>query len=84
MAVLKSIEASSDKDLVEEWKEQEALAQARQISDPSAMDIYDLKFSNGNYIYMNKYHSTDNSEAPRKADVEVRKNSSTQLKGHPQ
>ena len=29
MAVLKSIEASSDKDLVEEWKEQEALAQAR-------------------------------------------------------
>ena len=28
-AVLKSIEASLDKDLVEEWKEQEAFAQAR-------------------------------------------------------
>ena len=28
-AVLKSIEASSDKDLVEEWKEQEAVTQAR-------------------------------------------------------
>ena len=52
MAVLKSIKASSDKDLVEEWKEQEAFAQARQNLDPSAMDIYDLKVSNGNYIYM--------------------------------
>ena len=29
VVVLKSIEAYSDKDLVEEWKEQEALAQAR-------------------------------------------------------
>ena len=35
------------------------------------MDIYDLKVFNGNYIYMNKYHSTDNSEAPSKADVEL-------------
>ena len=71
VAVLKSIEASSDKDLVEEWKEQEAFAQARRNSDPSAMDIYDLKVSNGNYIYMNKDHSNDNSEAPSKADVEL-------------
>ena len=84
MAVLKSIEAPSDKDLVEEWNEQEAFTQARQNSDPSAMDIYDLKVSNGNYIYMNKYHSTDNSEAPSKVDVDLMKNSSTQLKGHPQ
>ena len=52
MAVLKSIEASSDKDLVEEWKEQEAFAQVRRNLDPSAMDIYDLKVSNGNYIYI--------------------------------
>ena len=35
------------------------------------MDIYDLKVSNGNYIHMNKYHGTDNSEAPSKADVEL-------------
>ena len=71
VAVLKSIRASSDKDLVEEWKEQEAFAQVRQNLDPSAMDIYDLKVSNGNYIYMSKYHSTDNSEAPSKVDVEL-------------
>ena len=71
MAVLKSIEASSDKDLVEEWKEQEALAQVRQNLDPSAIDIYDLKISNSNYIYTSKYHSTDNSEAPSKANVEL-------------
>ena len=35
------------------------------------MDIYDLEVSNGNYIYMSKYHSTDNSETPSKVDVEL-------------
>ena len=69
--MLKSIEASSEKGLVEEWKEQEAFTQVRRNSDPSAKDIYDLKVSNSNYIYTSKYHSTDNSEAPSKADVEL-------------
>lgn len=47
-AVLKSIEVTSEDNLVEEWKRQEATAQGSRDRDPTAMDIYDLKVPNGN------------------------------------
>jgi len=45
--VLRSVEATSDKKLVDEWKQQEENAQARRDKHPSAMDIYDLRVSDG-------------------------------------
>lgn len=46
-AALKSVEKTSETTLVEEWKVQEAEAQANRDLKISAMDIYDLKISQG-------------------------------------
>ena len=50
-ATLASVEATSKTNLVQEWKQQEVQAQANRDEDPSAMDIYDLKVSNGTFIF---------------------------------
>ena len=41
------------------------------------MDIYDLKVSNGNYIYTSEYHSSDTSKAPSEEFVHTIKGAPT-------
>lgn len=49
---LQSIEATSQANLVNQWKDEEAKAQANCDEDPSAMDIYDIKVSKGRHPHL--------------------------------
>ena len=48
---LASVEVTLKTNLVQEWKQQEVQAQANRNEDPNTMDIYDLKVSNGTFIF---------------------------------
>ena len=50
-AALASVEATSERNLVQEWKQQEAQAQVNRDEDPSTMEIYGSKVSNGIFIF---------------------------------
>ena len=50
-ATLASVEVTLKTNLVQEWKQQEVQAQVNRDEDPSTMDIYDLKVSDGTFIF---------------------------------